>query len=41
MCSQHVDIWGRNLGDETWGVSEAASYRVKNAENDLQSDIEG
>ena len=41
MCSQRVDVWGRNLGDESGGVSEAASNREKNADNDMQSDIEG
>ena len=40
MCSQRVDVWGRNLCDESRSVSEAASHR-KNAENDLQSDVEG
>ena len=39
MCSQHV--WGRNLGDESMGVSEAVSNRQENAENDLWSDVEG
>ena len=24
---QHVDVWGRDLGDESRGVSEAASHR--------------
>ena len=41
MCTQCVDIWGRNFGDESRGVSDVASHREKNAENDLQSDIEG
>ena len=41
MCSQRVDIWGRNLCDESRGVSEAASHREKNAENDLWSDVDG
>ena len=41
MCSQHIDIWGRNLGDKSGGVSEAASHREENAENDLRSDVEG
>ena len=40
MCSQCVDVWSRNLGDESMGVSQAASHREKNVENDLQSDIE-
>ena len=39
MCSQHVDICGRNLGDESRGVSEAVSHRQENAENDLRSDV--
>ena len=30
-CSQHVDIWGRDLGDESRGFSEAASHREENA----------
>ena len=34
-------LWGRNLVDESRGVSEAVSHREKNAENDLQSDIVG
>ena len=38
--SQHVDIWGRNLGNENRGVSGATSHR-ENAENDLKSDVEG
>ena len=41
MFSQHVNIWSRNLGDEIRGVSEAASHREENAENDLRSDVEG
>ena len=41
MCLQRVDIWCRNLGDESKGVSEAASHREKNAEKDLQNDVEG
>ena len=32
---------GRNLDDESRGVSEAASHREKNAENDMWSDVEG
>ena len=24
MCSQHVDVWGRDLGNESRGFSEAA-----------------
>ena len=40
MCSQCVDVGGRNLGNESRGVSEAASHREENAENDLRSDIE-
>ena len=35
-----VDIWGINLGSESRGVSETASHREENAENDLQSDVE-
>ena len=31
MCSQHADVWGRDLGDESTGVSEAACYREENA----------
>ena len=38
---QHADVWGKNLGDESSGVSEAASHREKNAEHDLWSDVEG
>ena len=41
MCLQCVDVWGRNLGDESMGVSEAMNHREQNAENDLQSDGEG
>ena len=41
MCSQCVDVWGRNLGVKSGGVSEAVSHREENAENDMQSDIEG
>jgi len=33
-------LWGRNLGDESRGVSEAVSHREENAENDLRNDIE-
>ena len=32
---------GQNFGDESRGVSEAASHREENAENDLRKDIEG
>ena len=28
-------VWGRILGDESRGVSEVASHREENAENDL------
>ena len=38
MCLQRVDVWGRDLGDENRGFSEAASHRE---ENDLRSDVEG
>ena len=31
MCSQCVDVWGRDLGDESRGFSEAASHREENA----------
>ena len=31
MCSQRVDIWGRDLGDESMDFSEAVSHREKNA----------
>ena len=41
MCSQHVDVWGRVLGDESRSFSEAASHREENALNDLLSDVEG
>ena len=41
MCSQCVDIWGRNLGDESKSVSEAVRHREENAENALWSDVEG
>ena len=40
MCSQRVDVWGRDLGDESKGFSEAVSHR-ENASNDLRSDVEG
>jgi hypothetical protein len=36
VCSQHVDIWGRNLGDESRGGSEAVSHIEKNAENAVE-----
>ena len=35
MCSQHIDVWGRNLGNKNRGVSDAE------IENDLRSDVEG
>ena len=38
---QHVNVWGKDLGDESRRFSEAARHREKNAKNDLQSDIEG
>ena len=41
MCLQCVDVLGRNLGDESRDVSEAASHREENAENELWSDVEG
>ena len=41
MCSQRVDVRGRDLSDESRGVSEAASHREENAENDLRSNVEG
>ena len=41
MCLQHVDIWGRDLGNESRGVSVVVSNREENAKNDLQSDVEG
>ena len=41
LCSQHVDVWDRNLGNESRDVSEAASHREKNAENDLPRNVEG
>ena len=31
MCSQCVDVWGRDLGNESSGFSEAASHREENA----------
>ena len=40
MCSQHVNIRATNLDDESRSVSEAASHRDENAENDLLSDVE-
>ena len=40
MCSPHVDVWDRDLGNESGGVSEAVSHRDKNAENDLWTDVE-
>ena len=27
MCLQHVDVWGRNLSNESRGVLEAASHK--------------
>ena len=27
VCLQHVDVWGKNLDDESIGVSESASHR--------------
>ena len=36
MCLR-VDVWGRNLGDDSRGVSEAASHIEENA---LQSDVQ-
>ena len=41
MCLQHVDIWSRDLDDESRGISEAVSHREENAENDLWSAVEG
>ena len=41
MCSQRVDIWGIDFGDESKGISVAASHRKENSENDLRSDDEG
>ena len=41
MCLQHVDVWSRDLSDESRGVSEAANHREENAENDLWIDVEG
>ena len=41
MCLQRVDVWGRDLGDESRGFSEAASHREENAYNDLRSDVNG
>ena len=41
MYLQCVDVWGRNLDNESMAVSEAVSYRKKNVENDLWSDSEG
>ena len=40
-CLQRVDVWDRDLGNESRGFSEAASHREENAWNDLWSDIEG
>ena len=34
MCSQCVDVWSRDLGDESRAVSEAVSHREENAKND-------
>ena len=31
ICLQHVDVWSRDLGNESRGVSEAASHREENA----------
>ena len=31
MCSQHVDVWSRDSGDESRGVSEAVNHREENA----------
>ena len=41
MCLQRVDVWGRDLGNESRGFSEVVSHREESAENDLQSDTEG
>ena len=41
VFTAHVDVWGRNLSNESKGVSEAASHSKKNAKNDLWNDIEG
>ena len=30
MCLQDVDLWGRDLCDESKGFSEAVSHRVEN-----------
>ena len=31
MCLQCVDVWSRDLGNESKGVSEAVSHREENA----------
>ena len=45
LCIRHVFTaclhMDSNFGDVSRGVSEAASHREKNAENDLRSDVEG
>ena len=41
MSFQCVDVWGRDLGDESRGFSEAVTHREENVENDLWSDVEG
>ena len=41
MCLQRVDVWSRDLDDESRGFSEAARHREENAYNDLLSDVEG
>ena len=41
LCIRCVDVWGRNLGNESRGASDAVSHREENANNGLWSDIEG
>ena len=40
MCLQRVEVWGRDLGNESRHFSEAASHRAENAKNDLRSEVD-
>ena len=31
MCLQHVDVWGKDFGNESRGFSEAMSHREESA----------
>lgn len=39
MRSQCVDVWGRNLGNDGRGVSEAMSHREEYAEDDVSFNV--